>query len=179
MRNQTLTLRAFRDYQAGRRPSGPGARSLLAFFASVERQLEELEVTAPRVKRSDQELLSLLASRAGALHLGLANYCWFLDPGQGPVPHARPQLRPQPALGRDVRLGPLSAGNSSLLPPRRIPRGRAGGEGQQGGAGSQRPAQGGRHGTVLLVITVRAVEEEYSAHPMRHARLDHLCHLMV
>jgi hypothetical protein len=25
-RNQTLTLQAFRDYQAGRRPSGPGAR---------------------------------------------------------------------------------------------------------------------------------------------------------
>lgn len=32
------------------------------------------------MKRSDQELLNLLAGRAGALHLGLANYCWFLDP---------------------------------------------------------------------------------------------------
>lgn len=79
-RNLSLTLRAFRDYQAGRRPSGPGARDLLAFFASVERQLEELDVTAPAVRHSDQEVINLLAHRAGALHLGLANYCWFLDP---------------------------------------------------------------------------------------------------
>ncbi|QJT06435.1 hypothetical protein G9272_44215 [Streptomyces asoensis] len=82
-RNLSLTLRAFRDYQGGRRPSGPGARDLLAFFASVERQLEELDVTAPVVKRSDQEVINLLAHRAGALHLGLANYCWFLDPDKG------------------------------------------------------------------------------------------------
>jgi hypothetical protein len=34
------------------------------------------------VKRSDQELINLLVRRAGALHLGLANYCWFLDPGK-------------------------------------------------------------------------------------------------
>lgn len=79
-RNLSLTLRAFRDDQAGRRPSGPGARDLLAFFAGVERQLEELDVTAPVVKRSDQEVINLLAHRSGALHLGLANYCWFLDP---------------------------------------------------------------------------------------------------
>ncbi|MFD4880242.1 hypothetical protein ACFWOB_43730 [Streptomyces sp. NPDC058420] len=79
-RNLSLTLRAFRDYEAGRRPSGPGARDLLAFFASVERQLEELDVSAPAVKRSDQEVINLLAHRAGALHLGLANHCWFLDP---------------------------------------------------------------------------------------------------
>lgn len=79
-RSLSLTLQAFRDYQAGRRPSGPGARDLLAFFASVERQLEELDVSAPVVKRSDQEVINLLAHRAGALHLRLANYCWFLDP---------------------------------------------------------------------------------------------------
>ncbi|MEU1005905.1 hypothetical protein [Streptomyces tibetensis] len=81
-RNLSLTLRAFRDYQAGRRPAGPGARDLLAFFAGVERQLEELDVTAPKVKRSDQEVINLLTHRAGTLHLGLANYCWFLDPDE-------------------------------------------------------------------------------------------------
>ncbi|MFC7265729.1 hypothetical protein [Streptomyces lutosisoli] len=37
-------------------------------------------MTAPVVKRSDQEVINLLAHRAGTLHLGLANYCWFLDP---------------------------------------------------------------------------------------------------
>ncbi|WP_405747183.1 site-specific integrase [Streptomyces sp. NBC_01525] len=99
-RNQTLTLQAFRDYQAGRRPSGPGAQGLLAFFASVERQLEELDVTAPTVKRSDQELINLLAIRAGALHLGLANHCWFLDPGKALcLKLARSSDRSRPLVG--------------------------------------------------------------------------------
>ncbi|MFF2518345.1 hypothetical protein [Streptomyces sp. NPDC058086] len=99
-RNQSLTLQAFRDSQAGRRPSGPGARYLLAFFASVERQLEELDVTAPTLKRSDQELISLLAGRAGALHLGLANCCWFLDPGKALcLQLARSSDRSRPLVG--------------------------------------------------------------------------------
>ncbi|WP_371551389.1 hypothetical protein OG266_38420 [Streptomyces sp. NBC_00554] len=99
-RNQTLTLQAFRDYQAGRRPSGPGARDLLAFFASVECQLKELDVTAPTVKRSGQELINLLARRVGALHLGLANYCWFLDPGKALCLNlARSSDRSKPLVG--------------------------------------------------------------------------------
>ncbi|MFF2511842.1 hypothetical protein [Streptomyces sp. NPDC058086] len=113
-RNQTLTLRAFRDYQAGRRPSGPGARDLLAFFASVERQLEELDVTAPTVKRSDQELLNLLARRVGALHLGLANYCWFLDPGKALcLTLARSAERDRPLAGMcDSARGPQATHHS-------------------------------------------------------------------
>ncbi|MEU0107604.1 site-specific integrase [Streptomyces sp. NPDC006251] len=79
-RNLTLTLEAFRDYQEGKWPAGPGARELLTFFRSVEGELGELHVTTPVVKHSDQEVITLLGQRAGALHLGVANYCWFLDP---------------------------------------------------------------------------------------------------
>ncbi|MFI7020722.1 site-specific integrase [Streptomyces sp. NPDC050164] len=79
-RNLTLTLQAFRDYQNGKRPAGPGARELLTFFRSVEDELGELPITIPVIKHSDQEVITLLGRRAGALHLGIANYCWFLDP---------------------------------------------------------------------------------------------------
>ncbi|MDI5906491.1 MULTISPECIES: hypothetical protein [Streptomyces] len=79
-RNLTLTLQAFRDYQNGRWPAGPGARELLTFFRSVEDELGELQVATPVIKHSDQEVITLLGRRAGALHLGVANYCWFLDP---------------------------------------------------------------------------------------------------
>lgn len=104
IRSYSESVRAFchfiTDPLYGRRPSGPGAQDLLAFFASVERQLEELDVTAPTVKRSDQELINLLAIRAGALHLGLANHCWFLDPGKALcLKLARSSDRSRPLVG--------------------------------------------------------------------------------
>ncbi|MFF4354804.1 hypothetical protein [Streptomyces sp. NPDC001530] len=78
-RNLTLTLQAFRDFQAGRQPAGPGARDLVSFFRSVENELLQ-DTTAPQIKHSDQEVINLLSQRAGTLHLGIANYCWFIDP---------------------------------------------------------------------------------------------------
>ncbi|WP_329538215.1 hypothetical protein OG568_59430 (plasmid) [Streptomyces sp. NBC_01450] len=78
-RNLTLTLQAFRDFQAGRQPAGPGARDLVSFFKSVENELLQ-DTIAPQIKHSDQEVINLLSQRAGTLHLGIANYCWFIDP---------------------------------------------------------------------------------------------------
>ncbi|KIX80001.1 hypothetical protein SF12_00665 [Streptomyces sp. MBRL 601] len=81
-RNLELTLQAFRDYQQGILPAGPGARDLAEFFASVDGQLAELAKKAPTVKRGDREVTSLLAKRAKTLHMGVANYCWFIDPAK-------------------------------------------------------------------------------------------------
>lgn len=39
--------KAFRDFQAGRQPAGPGARDLVNFFTSVENELLQ-DTTAPR-----------------------------------------------------------------------------------------------------------------------------------
>ncbi|MFJ6987456.1 MULTISPECIES: site-specific integrase [unclassified Streptomyces] len=78
-RNLTLTLQAFRDFQAGRQPAGPGARDLVGFFKSVESELLK-GAAAPQIKHGDQEVINLLSQRAGTLHLGIANYCWFIDP---------------------------------------------------------------------------------------------------
>ncbi|WP_327370714.1 site-specific integrase [Streptomyces sp. NBC_01217] len=75
-----IALDAFHDYQNGIRPAGPGASDLLDFFAFVDEQLDSSG--APNIKRSDQEVTNLLAKRAKALHLGPANYCWFLDPSK-------------------------------------------------------------------------------------------------
>ncbi|MFJ6120233.1 hypothetical protein [Streptomyces sp. NPDC092129] len=75
-----VALDAFRDYQEGIRPAGPGAQDLIDFFEFVDGQLDLS--AAPNVKRSDQEVTNLLAKRANALHLGVANYCWFLDPSK-------------------------------------------------------------------------------------------------
>jgi hypothetical protein len=78
-RNLTLTLQAFRDFQEGRQPAGPGARDLVSFFKSVESELLQ-NAAAPQIKHGDQEVINLLSQRAGTLHLGIANYCWFIDP---------------------------------------------------------------------------------------------------
>src|SRR6266568_248879 len=81
-RNLELSMQAFRDYQQGIHPSGPGARGLLEFFAAVDAQLPATTAEAPKIQRSDREILNQLAKRASTLHLGTANYCWFTDPSR-------------------------------------------------------------------------------------------------
>ena len=81
-RNLELTLQAFRDYQQGIYPSGPGARDLLGFFASVDVQFPATGPAGPAVLGSDREVLNLLSKRARTLHLAPANYCWFADPAK-------------------------------------------------------------------------------------------------
>lgn len=82
VRNQDLTLEAFRDAQQGIMPTGPGAPDLIEFFASVDEQLQKMEAAAPGVKPGDQDVINLLSRRAKTLHLGIANYCWFIDPSK-------------------------------------------------------------------------------------------------
>jgi len=81
-RNLELVLAEFRDYQQGILPAGPGARELTEFFASVDAKLNPATADAPKVQRSDREVLNLLSKRAQTLHLGVANYCWFTDPSR-------------------------------------------------------------------------------------------------
>jgi hypothetical protein len=81
-RNLELTLQAFRDYQQGIHPSGPGARELLDFFASVDDRLTGPASGSPAIMGSDREVLNLLSKRARTLHLAAANYCWFADPAK-------------------------------------------------------------------------------------------------
>lgn len=82
VRNKDLTLAAFRDSQKGIMPTGSGARDLIEFFASVDDELQRMEASAPGVKPGDQEVINLLSKRAKTLHLGIANYCWFIDPSK-------------------------------------------------------------------------------------------------
>jgi len=81
-RNLDLIRREFGNYQNGIMPAGPGARELTAFFAHVDGDLAAYAATAPNVAATDQHLLNLLSKRAGVLHLGAANYCWFTSPSQ-------------------------------------------------------------------------------------------------
>ncbi|GAB7186773.1 hypothetical protein ATKI12_6604 [Kitasatospora sp. Ki12] len=80
-RNKDLTWQVWQDYKAGRMPAGPGAKSLLDFFAFVDAHTS-VEPGAPATRRGDQEVLNLVARRAKTLHLGTANYCWFADPAK-------------------------------------------------------------------------------------------------
>lgn len=80
-RSLDLMLAEYRSYQQGIRPSGPGARNLTELFATIGTGLAS-GPPACKTAGSDQEIRNLLARRAGALHLGIANYCWFTDPGQ-------------------------------------------------------------------------------------------------
>lgn len=81
-RNLDLVLAEFRNYQQGILPAGPGARSLTAFFASIDAEITATPETAPKIQHNDRDVLNLLTKRAKVLHLGPANYCWFTDPSR-------------------------------------------------------------------------------------------------
>lgn len=77
-----LTVEAFRDFQAGRMPAGPGARGLVDAFHHVDSQLKDAARTDPKVLKDDRHLETLLRKLANSLHAGPANFCWFRDPAK-------------------------------------------------------------------------------------------------
>ncbi|MGH2955151.1 MAG: site-specific integrase [Solirubrobacterales bacterium] len=81
-RKLELVWAEFRNYQQGIMPAGPAARELTEFFAHVDAKLTPADAAAPKVQRSNREVLNLLTKRANTLHLGAANYCWFTDPSR-------------------------------------------------------------------------------------------------
>ncbi len=97
-RNLDVVLAEFRNYQHGVLPAGPGAREVTEFFAAVDSKLAGDPNDAPKVQGNDREVIALLSRRAGTLHLGTANYCWFSDPSRAlclklaGTPHAQAPL---------------------------------------------------------------------------------------
>ncbi|MFH8753948.1 hypothetical protein ACH4GK_42555 [Streptomyces rimosus] len=81
-RNLSLVLAEFRNYQQGVMPAGPGARDLVGFYEQIDGALARPSDTPPHVRTGDQDLRNLLSKRAGTLHLGSANYCWFAEPAK-------------------------------------------------------------------------------------------------
>lgn len=81
-RNLQLILAEFHNYRNGILPSGPGARNLTEYFATVDADVNAESAAAPKVQRNDRDILNLLSKRAKVLHLGPANYCWFVDPSR-------------------------------------------------------------------------------------------------
>jgi len=81
-RNLALVWDEFRNYQQGILPAGPGASELTEFFAHIDSKLDPAGAGVSKVQRNDREVLNLLSKRAGTLHLGAANYCWFTDPSR-------------------------------------------------------------------------------------------------
>jgi hypothetical protein len=77
-----LVLAEFRNYKQGIMPAGPGARSLTEFFATIDVDPNTEPTAAPKIQRNDRDILNLVSKRAKALHLGVANYCWFTDPSR-------------------------------------------------------------------------------------------------
>ncbi|MGY6657645.1 hypothetical protein ACXIZN_36340 [Amycolatopsis sp. TRM77291] len=77
-----LTVAAFKDYQAGVMPAGPGARDLITTFRHVDAAISDLSRSEPMMVDNDRRLENLLRQQAGSLHVGAANYCWFKDPAK-------------------------------------------------------------------------------------------------
>ncbi|WP_404954471.1 hypothetical protein [Streptomyces sp. 147326] len=75
-----LTREAFRDFQKGVMPAGPGASGLIAAFTHIDAELREHEAGEAKVLDSDRRLENLLQREAKNLHVGVANYCWNRDP---------------------------------------------------------------------------------------------------
>ncbi|WP_395296776.1 integrase [Kitasatospora hibisci] len=76
-----LTAAAYEDYRRGVRPSGNGARELLAVFQHADAALDGHRPGDARVI-DDRRVEALLKARAKTLHIGVANYCWFTDPAK-------------------------------------------------------------------------------------------------
>src|SRR6266851_1011543 len=76
-----LTVAAYEEYRRGILPSGKGARDLLASFRAADRVLAGQD-PGPGTVIDDRRMEHLLKTRAGSLHVGVANYCWFTDPGK-------------------------------------------------------------------------------------------------
>jgi integrase len=74
-----LTVAAFRDYQQGILPTGPGARALIQRFDHIDAALQQ-PTSEPAVLANDRRLENLLRQQADVLHVGAANFCWFTDP---------------------------------------------------------------------------------------------------
>jgi len=81
-RNLDLILTEFRKYQNGVMPAGPGAGDLVEFFHTIDGELTDHTRAAAKLAGGDQEVRNLLTRRAQTLHLGTANYCWFIDPAK-------------------------------------------------------------------------------------------------
>lgn len=77
-----LTVAAFRDYQQGILPTGPGARALIDRFDHIDAALQQLQPGEAAVLATDRRLENLLRSHAEVLHVGAANFCWFTDPSK-------------------------------------------------------------------------------------------------
>lgn len=75
-----LTVAAFRDYQQGILPTGPGARALIQRFEHIDAALQQHQPGEPAVLANDRRLENLLRQQADVLHVGAANFCWFTDP---------------------------------------------------------------------------------------------------
>lgn len=80
-RNLDITMAEYQRHLQGIQPSGPGARDLVRLFESVDGAIAG-QAGAPNVIPTDQQVRTMLSKRAGTLHLGTANYCWFTDPSR-------------------------------------------------------------------------------------------------
>ncbi|MFE5767661.1 hypothetical protein ACFQ7O_04800 [Streptomyces sp. NPDC056485] len=75
------TFEAYRQFEQGQLPAGPGADSLMAAFRAVESELADHEPGPAKVV-TDRQIELLLKKKASVLHLSAANYCWFEDPAK-------------------------------------------------------------------------------------------------
>ncbi len=80
--NEKLAVAAYRDFQDGVLPAGPGARSLIGAFHYIDAELARLKASQPTVVATDRHIELLLKKRAATLHIQPANYCWFTDPAK-------------------------------------------------------------------------------------------------
>jgi hypothetical protein len=79
--NLARTVEAFRQFQQGQLPAGPGADALMATFRTVEDELDRNDPGPAKVV-TDRQVELLLKKKAAALHLSASNYCWFEDPAK-------------------------------------------------------------------------------------------------
>src|SRR5664279_335481 len=76
-----LTTVAYDSYQRGVLPTGRGARDLVAGFRAVDDILARHEPD-PATVVDDRRVEGLLRATSKTLHVGVATYCWFTDPGK-------------------------------------------------------------------------------------------------
>ena len=110
---------AYRDFQDGILPAGPGARSLIAAFQHVDTELASIAAAPATVVPADRHVELLLKKRAAILHIQPANYCWFTNPAKALcLRHRRNAEAASQPVGRD-RATPARCPQATFHPEHR------------------------------------------------------------
>jgi hypothetical protein len=110
-----FTIAAFRDFQSGVLPAGPGARSLIETFTYIDAELADAERTAPTVLDTERRIENLLRAHRRERFTSARPTSAGSVTRRRPSAYAWPAPPNHSAAHRALRLGPMPLVHSSSI----------------------------------------------------------------